>query len=214
MGKRSNFERRERDYYPTPATAVPPLIPHLRRHGVRTFAEPCCGGGALVNHLEGFGLRCTYAGDIATGDDALARESYGAVDAIISNPPYARPLMHALIGHFQRIAPTWLLLEMDWAATRQAVPHLVCCSDIVVIGRLRWIAETTMTGKENFGWFRFDARHAGGPIFHTHQSPPYRRTRACAQCGEPYRPHRSDSRFCSDACRQRAYRERQAVTQA
>jgi hypothetical protein len=213
MGKRSNFERRERDFYATPAAAVPPLIPHLRLHAVRTFAEPCCGDGALVNHLEGFGLRCVYAGDIASGDDALARDSYGEADCVISNPPYARSLMHALISHFQRIAPTWLLLEMDWAATRQAVPHLVCCSDIVVIGRLRWIAGTTMTGKENFGWFRFDARHSGGPIFHN-QSPPSRRTRACGQCGERYRPQRSDSRFCSDACRQRAYRERRAVTQA
>ena len=70
MGKRSTFERREYDFYPTPAAAVPPLIPHLR--GVRTFAEPCCGDGALVRHLKSFGLRCVYAGDIATGQDALA----------------------------------------------------------------------------------------------------------------------------------------------
>ena len=40
MGKRSSFERRERDFYPTPRAAVLPLIPHLR--GIRTFAEPCC----------------------------------------------------------------------------------------------------------------------------------------------------------------------------
>jgi hypothetical protein len=213
MGKRSNFERRERDYYPTPAAAVPPLIPHLRRHSVRSFAEPCCGDGALVRHLESFGLRCAYTGDIATGNDALARASYGVVDAIITNPPYARSLMHALIGHFQRIATTWLLLEMDWAATKQARPHLVTCSDIVVIGRLRWIAGSSHTGKENFGWFRFDERHTGGPILHN-QSAPSRRARACAQCGESYRPQRSDSRFCSDACRQGAYRERRAVTQA
>ena len=63
MGKRSNFERRERDFYPTPAKAVAPLIPILR--GIRTFAEPCCGDGALVRHLEALGLRCVYTGDIA-----------------------------------------------------------------------------------------------------------------------------------------------------
>jgi hypothetical protein len=50
MGKRSSFERIPRDFYPTLAAAVPPLIPHLR--GVRTFAEPCSGDGALVRHLE------------------------------------------------------------------------------------------------------------------------------------------------------------------
>jgi hypothetical protein len=213
MGKRSNFERRERDFYATPAAAVPPLIPHLRLHGVRSFAEPCCGDGSLVRHLESHGLCCSYAGDITTGQDALARDSYGEIDAIVTNPPYTRQLMHAMVSHFQTVAPTWLLLELDWAATKQAMPYLGSCSDIVAIGRLRWIAGTTMTGKDNFGWFRFDARHSGGPIFHN-QSPPSRRARTCTQCGELYRPQRLDSRFCSDACRQRAYRERLAVTQA
>ena len=122
MGKRSNFERIPRDFYPTPFAAVPPLIPHLR--GVRTFAEPCCGDGALVRHLESFGLRCVYAGDIATGQDALALDTYGDADAIITNPPYTRPLMHALIAHFARILPTWLLLETDWASTKQAAPFM------------------------------------------------------------------------------------------
>ena len=31
MGKRSNFERREADFYPTPRAAVVPLVPYLRR---------------------------------------------------------------------------------------------------------------------------------------------------------------------------------------
>jgi hypothetical protein len=113
MGKRSsNFERIPRDFYRTPFNAVPPLIPHLR--GIRTFAEPCAGDGALVRHLESFGLRCTYAGDIATRQDALARDTYGNADAIITNPPYTRELMHRLIAHFRKIAPTWLLLPADW----------------------------------------------------------------------------------------------------
>jgi hypothetical protein len=121
--------------------------------------------------------------------------------------------MHALIDHFQRIAPTWLLIDLDWAATKQAIRHIVSCSDIVPIGRLCLFPETKTAGKENFGWFRFDARHASGPVFHPYQSAPSRRARACAQCGEPYRPQRSDSKFCSDACRQRAYRGRLSVTQ-
>jgi hypothetical protein len=77
MGKRSSFERRALDYYPTPRRAVDPLIPHLR--GIRKFAEPCCGDGALIRHLESFGLRCIYQGDIADGRDALATTDYGDV---------------------------------------------------------------------------------------------------------------------------------------
>jgi hypothetical protein len=95
MGKRSSFERIPRDFYPTPCAAVPPLIPHL--HGIRAFAEPCCGDGALVRHLESYGLRCAYQGDISTGQDALSLERYGDADAVITNPPYARSAMHALI---------------------------------------------------------------------------------------------------------------------
>jgi hypothetical protein len=32
--------------------------------------------------------------------------------------------------------------------------------------------------------------------------------RACADCGEYFTPSRADTRYCSDACRQHAYRER------
>jgi hypothetical protein len=164
MGKRSDFERREADFYQTPRAAVAPLIPNLR--GVRSFAEPCAGDGALVRHLESFGLRCVWQGDIRSGQDALAVDSYGAVDAIVTNPPYTRELMHRMIAHFSRIAPTWLLLESDWAQTKQASPFMATCSDIVAIGRVKWIEGSKHTGKENFGWFRFDVRHTTGPAFH------------------------------------------------
>ena len=87
MGKRSNFERREADFYPTPRAAVLPLIPHLRAASA-PLPSRAAGDGALVRHLESFGLRCVYAGDIRTGQDALALDHYGAADAIITNPPY------------------------------------------------------------------------------------------------------------------------------
>jgi hypothetical protein len=210
MSKRSGakFERSERDFYPTPFKPVPLLIPHLR--GVRTFAEPCDGDGALVRHLESFGLRCVYRGDIATGQDALATTDYGGPDAIITNPPYERKLMHALITHFQRIAPTWLLLEQDWCATAQATPYLGSCTDIVVIRRVRWKEGTKNDGFDNSVWCRFDARHSAGPIFHPYRAAPTVSSHAtlCAQCGAPYPAQRSTSRFCSDTCRQRAHRSR------
>ena len=208
MGKRSDFERVPRDFYPTPAAAVLPLIPHLR--GVRTFAEPCAGNGDLVRHLEVYGLRCVYQGDIAAGQDALTLDSYGGADAIITNPPWTRKLLHPLIEHFQRIAPVWLLLDSDWAGTKQAVPYLTSCSDILPVGRQIWIPGTSMHGKDNAAWYRFDVRHTAGPIFHSFRSAPAApaRTALCSQCGKSHRPRRSDSCFCSNACRQRAYRER------
>jgi hypothetical protein len=215
MGKRSSFERRKADFYPTPRAAVVHLIPYLR--GIRSFAEPCAGDGDLVRHLESFGLRRVYAGDIRTGHDALTVDSCGVVDAIITNPPFSResrPLMHRMILHFQRIAPTWLLLPHDWSTNKGSAPYLRCCSDIVAIGRVKWIEGSKYTGKDNYGWFRFEARHANGPVFHgrdQNEIIPARR-RTCERCGRSYEPERASSRFCSPACRQATYRKRLAVT--
>jgi hypothetical protein len=210
MGKRSGFERIPNDAYTTPLAAVVPLVPHLR--GIRTFCEPCAGDGALVRHLEAHGLRCVYAGDIADGGDALAVERYPA--PVITNPPWSRPLLHLLIEHFVQTAPcAWLLFDADWAHTRQSVPFLPRCSHILPIGRVKWIPNTRDTGKDNAAWYRFDARHDVGPLF-----LPYRGDRAfssartCQQCGGIHRGDRSDAKFCSNACRQRAYRQRLSVT--
>jgi hypothetical protein len=206
MGKRSpGFERRAGDTYVTPRAAVEPLIAWLRRDGVRRFAEPCAGNGALVQHLESFGLRCVYAGDVASGQDALARADYGGADAIITNPPWTRSVMHTLIGHFCRIAPAWLLIEADWASTWQAAPYLPACSDIVAIGRVKWIAGSKHTGKDNICWFRFDGRHSDGPRWHwrdreatkTMEPPGRMGWRECAQCGQP----QAMARVCTGACR-------------
>jgi hypothetical protein len=216
MGKRSNFERREADFYPTPRAAVVPLIPYLR--GIRTFAEPCAGDGALVQHLESFDLRCVYAGDIRTGQDALELHHYGQIDAIITNPPWSRDLMHRLLAHFQNIRPTWLLLDADWARTKQATPFMPSCSDIVAAGRQKWIEGSQHSGKDNCVWCRFDIRHKAGPVFHgrsqgTEGSIQTLKRRIREQCGRAYEQwQRASSRFCSPACKQQAYRKRLSVT--
>ncbi|MET4426634.1 hypothetical protein [Bradyrhizobium sp. RT3a] len=210
MGKRSNFERREADFYPTPLDAVVPLIPYLS--SVKSFAEPCAGNGDLVRHLESVGLACVYSGDIRSGQDALALDHYGAADVIITNPPWSRNLMHRLIAHFQSIRPTWLLLDADWAHTKQAAPFLPYATDIVAIGRVKWIEGSKHTGKENCAWYRFSVDHAGGPIFHPKGSTPELRFRLCEHCRNAYEPQRSSSRFCSERCRQRAHRNRLRVT--
>jgi hypothetical protein len=175
MGKRSNFERREADFYPTPYAAVVPLIPYLKRDGIRSFAEPCCGDGDLVRHLESFGLRCVYAGDIVTGQDALKLTNYNGADAGITNPPFKYPedplrttrLLRDLIRHFLDIGvPFWLLLPHDWSANVGSAPYLHRCSDIVPIGRVKWIVGSKSGGMENSAWYRFGARHTVGPVLH------------------------------------------------
>ncbi|MBY3162096.1 hypothetical protein HFO65_15790 [Rhizobium laguerreae] len=166
MGKRSDFPRKERDAYQTiDQRAVARLLPLLR--GIRTFAEPCAGEGYLVGQLQQAGLVCTYEGDIASGLDALVNpfDEEASFDAIITNPPWKRPVLHPMILRFQAIAPTWLLLDASWAHTKQSGPFMDQCSHIVSVGRLRWEPGTTMTGKDDCAWYRFHAQHTGGPKF-------------------------------------------------
>lgn len=165
MSKRSDFKRRPLDDYPTiDPRAVTVLLPFLA--GVETFAEPCAGQRVLTDQLEAHGLRCLHASDITDGIDAFDLRWLGAIDAIITNPPWTRSILHPLIRHFQRIAPTWLLFDADWAFTGQARPFLPQCSHFVSVGRLRWIPGTTQTGKDNCAWYRFHAQHTEGPRFY------------------------------------------------
>jgi hypothetical protein len=174
MGKRSNFERRANDAYPTPREAVLPLVPHLR--GMHVFAEPCAGDGALVRHLESCGLRCVYAGDLADGQDALAIPRFDA--PVITNPPWSRDLLHRLIEHFVAAAPfTWLLFDANWAHTRQSRELIRHCSQILPIGRVRWIPYSPYSGKDDAAWFRFDRGHEAGPILHPYRAEPVRHLR-------------------------------------
>ncbi|PYE25072.1 hypothetical protein C8J32_10425 [Rhizobium sp. PP-CC-3A-592] len=166
MGRRSDFPRLERDAYQTiDPRAGQKLIPHLR--GVKTFAEPCAGEGYLVGQLQAAGLVCTYEGDITSGLDALSHpfEQDAGFDAIITNPPWRRDILHLMIERFMHIAPTWILLDAGWAYTKQSAPFIDQCSHIVAVGRLRWIPDTKMSGKDDCVWLRFHSQHVGGPRF-------------------------------------------------
>jgi hypothetical protein len=165
VGKRSDFERRKNDAYQTPPAPVAPLIPHLR--GVKTFAEPCAGQGRLIATLEGYGLTCTSYGDIETGFDALTSIAleHAKYDAIITNPPWTREILHPMILRFQSLAPTWLLFDADWVHTKQAIPFIDQCSHIVSVGRVKWIEDSAFSGKDNAAWHRFHDQHSGGPRF-------------------------------------------------
>jgi hypothetical protein len=159
MGKRSSFERIERDFYPTPREAVLPLAAHIAPG--TTFVEPCAGNGALIDHLESIGLDCLNAfdiepqrADINRGD---AREIlFCRASCFITNPPWSRPDLHAIIGNLSKQAPTWLLFDADWMHTRQSAELMRYCRKIVSVGRVKWIPDSPFTGKDNCCWYLFD----------------------------------------------------------
>lgn len=170
MGKRTNFERNPRDYYPTPYRAVLPLFKHLPCGS--SFVEPCAGDGRLVDHLESHGNICTYACDIEPQKDRcfggrkIQKEDvlfFGwkcpPADFIITNPPWERNMdgtgpLHEMINIFRVQAPTWLLFDSDWMFTGQANPFLKYCRKIVTVGRVSWM-ENGVSGMDNCCWYLF-----------------------------------------------------------
>lgn len=174
MGKRSSFERRDRDFYPTPREAVLPLLPHLEPGA--SFIEPCAGAGDLVRHLTDAGHRCIWAFDVKPqSDDVQEFDAFHMLmsswrggrqaDYIITNPPWARDVLHPMIRHFSAQHPTWLLFDADWIHTRQASPFMPLLRKVVSVGRVKWIPGSKMTGKDNCAWHLFDPRSTGPTVF-------------------------------------------------
>ena len=160
MGKRSDFERRPMDFYATPEAAVLPLLPWLPANA--RFCEPCAGQGDLIRHLMAHGHSCVSAFDLSPGTpypekDALQleRADIDTANYIITNPPWSRDVLHPMIMAFKDIAPTWLLFDADWAYTKQAIPYMDYCQMIVAVGRVKWIAGSKNTGKDNCAWYNF-----------------------------------------------------------
>lgn len=168
MGKRSDFERRPRDFWPTPAGAVLPLLDHLEPGTV--FCEPCAGNGALIDTLVSNGHHCAAAWDIEPHRDDIelcdARlVTIGAIDCFITNPPWSRPILHELIEHLSAQHPAWLLIDADWMHTRQSAPFMPWLRRIISIGRVKWIPDSKMTGKDNCCWYLFDQKSEGSAQF-------------------------------------------------
>ena len=161
MGKRSSFERIERDYYPTPREAVLPLVPFL--NGERWFIEPCAGDGALVDHLvKETPVGCMDCYDIEPQSPYIRQADMFDVPTVpgalyIVNPPWRRDILHPLIEHLTSAPGSrcWMLFDADWLHTKQAIPYLPRLRKIVSVGRVKWIPDSKMTGKDNCCWYYF-----------------------------------------------------------
>lgn len=169
MGKRSSFDRIPRDYYPTPPEAVAPLLPHLPQDC--TYWEPCAGDGALIRSLAARAM-CLFASDIEPrhadieARDALQDTSGVMEEYIITNPPWDRKILHPMIEHFSAMRPTWLLFDADWMHTKQSAHYMPWLRKVVSVGRVKWIPDSKMTGKDNCAWYLFDQSGQGATEFY------------------------------------------------
>lgn len=169
MSKRSEFKRVEKDkYYTWDHRAVEPLLDHLNRDV--PVIEPCAGRGDLVRQLRKYGVKVATYFDIDPDHHEIpvgnALHMLPQPLPVVTNPPWSRDVLHPMIEHFLRTAPySWLLFDADWMYTKQSSRYMEYCTDIVPVGRVRWIEGTTMSGKDNCCWYRF-SRTRTRTVFH------------------------------------------------
>jgi hypothetical protein len=171
VAKRSDgdFERVPNDLYRTWDTrALPPLLRQLPRG--QKFVEPCAGHGDLIDQLTNAGMKCVAAFDIdpQRGDieraDALNLKWKTSGGVWITNPPWTRDIMHAIIKNLCVQAPLWALFDADWVHTDQSPPYMIYLRKIVSVGRLKWIPGSPHDAKDNAAWHLFDGTKPPGRI--------------------------------------------------
>lgn len=163
MSKRSDFEKVPRDFYPT---SDPKALPEAFIKEVRgkTYAEPCCGAGDLVDLLVDVAT-CKWESDIEYRGAGVVMDAHDVtkgmldrrgVDLIITNPPYTKGTLLPMIDHFISLKPTWLLLPADFMHNLYFGPYMKKCSKVISIGRLKWVKGSKYASTDNFCWYYWE----------------------------------------------------------
>lgn len=157
------FEKRPRNFYPTPLSAVKALKGILPNNF--SFCEPCAGAGDLVRHLEAefeeavcfLPMDIEPQADWVMKGDALniSAEDLEYCDVIITNPPFDWKTVKPMMDHFISLKHTIMLLPADFIHNIRFAPYLKWCYLIKSIGRVKWIEDSKGSGVENYIWAFF-----------------------------------------------------------
>ena len=163
--------RHRNDFYPTvDPRAVVPLLPFLGE--AAWFVEPCAGDGSLIGLLEGAGAVCYGRYDIAPQCPYIPRRDLFTINEreprFITNPPWSRVVLHAMIAHLVPLAgEVWLLFDSQWCQTKQSrALGRRWCTDIVAAGRLKWFMGSANDATDDCSWYRFSADKDGPTRYH------------------------------------------------
>jgi len=161
LSKRSSMTKVPKDYYPTrdPAAIPPKLIEFIKG---KTYAEPCCGEGDLVELLKETAF-CRWMVDIenrkgwGSPKDAMdiVEDDLQDCDCIITNPPFTKATLLPMIDHFITLKDTWLLLPADMMHNKYFAPYMKKCSKVVSVGRVCWfpVDGKRVAGTDNYAWY-------------------------------------------------------------
>jgi hypothetical protein len=157
------FKRNPQDNYETPPNAVMPLLELIDRRA--RFIEPCAGAGKLTRCLIAHGLTCVGEYDLPVDARTRCYDVTGA-DFFVTNPPWRRDVLHAIIENLSNQLPAWLLLDWDWLSTKQSAPFVPRLRAFTPIGRVKWIPDSPSVGMDNACWCLFGAPRTALPAFY------------------------------------------------
>ena len=171
-------ERREADFYPTPAFCTNALLAEVRFG--RLILDPAAGDGAILDVVSGWAMpdgspfvtlgleldkeRAKTAAQKhrVYHADALT-DSWPACDAIITNPPYSLASEFVARAMTQASSvPKAFLLPLGFLGSEgRAVMHRSYPSDLYVIPRRPSFTSDGKTDAEVYGWFVWSPRGGG-----------------------------------------------------
>jgi len=162
LGK-TEYPRSKNEFYPTPISALEPLILHLEQS--ITYCEPCAGANDLVKNLAILrpDINCSISFDIDPRDNNIIKKSatdiekseIDNIDYFITNPPFKWEMFDPITTHLISLKPTWLLIPSDFMHNKRMGPYMKKCSKVVSVGRVKWFSDSKATSTDNFCWYLF-----------------------------------------------------------
>lgn len=164
MGKRSNFEKIDKGkYYTWDKRAGQALMPYMYdQYTYHNCLEPCAGSGDLIEQMPW--LNWVRASDIEpTAEDIEQKDAFSytqddlfGIDYVVTNPDWDRKFLFPFIKHFAPMIHCWLLIDAPWLFNKGSGELIdQYLTDVVPIGRLKWIRDTKMSSKDDCIWARF-----------------------------------------------------------
>jgi hypothetical protein len=222
--RRHALAARGHDLYETPTEAIYALL--QAENLPRVIWEPSCGPGAIARVLRASGRQVIATDlvdygspdqDFARRDFLLEREVPPGVQAIVTNPPFK--LANEFVEHALKLCPRVVMFLRLLFIESDRRSHILDCGRLarilVFANRVPRMHRDGWKGPEAttaiaYAWFVWDARHRGDTTIRrirwsgSRNAPKPR----CYRCGRSLPAGRVDRQWCSNACRQRAYRQR------
>ena len=227
------YERKAGDFYPTPAWVTRCLLDTVPLRGI--VWEPCAGQGAMAKVIADAGHQviatdltwmngCVFP--VVGGVDALQARLPAGVRSVVTNPPYRRDLLPALVEHWLSLlepvgGQLCLLLRSLWGESQRGQAstskHPAYAGRIKLPGRIRWLEGTDEdkggSPQHEHCWVCWDwSRDMAKTPFEISAGDP--RLQGCAVCGTPLDGRRRHAIVCSNRCRVARSRQRRNTSRS